>query len=86
MQTAIDAAVLILPPAAALSADVTEQPRKESQKARQRITGLPHGFTMSDMGVYFIPEGSDDKPGKPIRICSPLRVMALVRDRSSENW
>jgi hypothetical protein len=60
--------------------------KQEAKKAAQLASGLPYGFTVSKDGVYFTPEGTDDKPGTPIRICSPLRVTALIRDRSSENW
>jgi putative DNA primase/helicase len=60
--------------------------KREARKAAQLASGLPYGFTISNTGVYFTPEGTDDKPGTPIRICSPLRVTALIRDRSSENW
>lgn len=64
-----------------------EQKKKmEAKKAQQLASGLPFGFTLSDKGVFFTPEGTDDKPGKPMRICSPLRVTALVRDSASVNW
>lgn len=60
--------------------------RKADKKAAQQASGLPYGFTMSNDGVYFTPEGTDDKPGTPMRICSPLRVTAKSRGRSSEDW
>jgi putative DNA primase/helicase len=47
---------------------------------------LPRGFSIRKDGVYFAPPKTDDQPSKPFRICGPLRVTALSRDRSSENW
>jgi len=60
--------------------------KREAKKAAQLASGLPHGFTISKDGVFFTSEGTDDKPGTTIRVCSPLRVTALIRDRSSDNW
>ena len=58
----------------------------EAPKKAHVETGLPFGFTLSKAGVFYTPEGTDDKPGKPMRVCAPLRVTALIRDRVSENW
>lgn len=63
-----------------------QRAKKEERTAKQRASGLPYGFTISSTGVYYTPEGTDDKPGTPMRVCAPLRVTALIRDRSSENW
>lgn len=60
--------------------------RKIERKAEQLASGLPYGFTISKDGVYFTPEGTDEKPGTPMWICSPLRVTAKSRGRSSEDW
>lgn len=68
-----------------VNADSAKQ-RKADRKAAQQASGLPYGFSMSKDGVYFTPEGTDDKPATPMRICSPLRVTALSRGRSSEDW
>lgn len=43
---------------------------------------LPAGFSILKDGVYYAKDGE----AVPVRVCSPLRVTALVRDRSSENW
>jgi putative DNA primase/helicase len=43
---------------------------------------LPAGFSIMKDGVYY----AKDDDAIPVRVCSPLRVTALVRDRSSENW
>lgn len=49
--------------------------------------GIPHGFFVTRKGVFH----QQKMPGKDgkipmLRICSELRVTALVRDRASENW
>lgn len=72
-----------------IRADITK--KKENRPKTERTVakisnGLPYGFTISATGVYFTPEGTDDKPGVPLQICSPLYVTALIRDRSSVNW
>lgn len=64
----------------------TAKKTKETKQAAQLADGVPHGFTIEKHGVFFTPEGTDDKPGTPMRVCSALRVTALIRDRSSENW
>jgi len=64
----------------------TAKRTKETKQAAQLADGVPHGFTIERHGVFFTPEGTDGKPGTPMRVCSPLRVTALIRDRSSENW
>lgn len=43
---------------------------------------LPFGFSLLRDGVYYAKEGEGD----PGRVCSPLRVTALVRDHNSQNW
>ncbi|WP_375542501.1 DUF927 domain-containing protein [Paraburkholderia sp. CNPSo 3272] len=43
--------------------------------------GTPPGFAVRDDGLFY-----EDDDGVAHRICSPLRVTALVRDASSENW
>lgn len=47
---------------------------------------LPHRFSILKDGVYFTPDGTEEKPGIPVRICSILRVTAKSRNRSSEDW
>lgn len=59
---------------------------KEKREAERIAAGIPFGFSISNTGVFYTPEGSDDKPGKPMRVCAPLRVSAFSRDKSSENW
>jgi putative DNA primase/helicase len=60
--------------------------KKAKREAERIASGLPYGFSLSNAGVFYTPEGTDDKPGKPMRVCAPLRVTALIRDKSSENW
>ncbi|MEM4990884.1 DUF927 domain-containing protein [Collimonas sp. H4R21] len=67
------------------AAEITTE-NKAACKTVQSVTGLPYGFTISNSGVFYTSEGTDDKPGKSIRVCAPMRVTAMIRDRSSENW
>lgn len=89
VQHAIEHAVSVM--VSAESTDIAalameQRKKREAKKAQQLASGLPYGFTLSDKGVFFTPEGTDEKPGKPMRICSPLHVTALVRDSASTNW
>jgi putative DNA primase/helicase len=63
-----------------------EKAKKDARKAAQIASGLPFGFSISKAGVFYTPEGTDERPGKPMKVCEPLRVTALIRDRASENW
>lgn len=51
-----------------------------------RRQNMPRGFRIDDEGVWFQPEdsGGGDLP-PPIWICSPLEVIAIVRDHANEN-
>jgi putative DNA primase/helicase len=60
--------------------------RKADKQAEHLASGLPYGFTISKQGVYFTPDGTDDKPGTPMRICSPLWITAMSRGTSSADW
>jgi len=70
--------------------DLTEQRKLIDKhlevKSIKEIDGLPRGFEVSSLGVFFTYERKDDKELKRIRICSELHVTALVRDRVSNNW
>lgn len=57
-------------------------PRKEIQNK----TGLPYGFTMSRNGIFYTNSGTEGKPGASFRVCAPMIVKAMIRDKSSENW
>ncbi len=59
---------------------------RTKRKAAHDASGLPFGFSISPAGVFYTPEGTDERPGKPMKVCEPLRVTALIRDRASENW
>lgn len=72
--------------AATISAAEIAKASKAARKTVQIATGLPYGFTISNSGVFYTSEGTDDKPGRSIRVCAPMRVKAMIRDRSSENW
>ncbi|SFA85016.1 Uncharcterized protein, DUF927 family [Collimonas sp. OK607] len=52
----------------------------------KHIDGMPKGFVVSKSGVFFTPDQSGDRESRTIRVCSELYVIALIRDRSSENW
>ncbi|CAN5738828.1 DUF927 domain-containing protein [soil metagenome] len=60
--------------------------KKAARKAAQLASDLPYGFTISNEGVFYTSEGTDDKPATPLKICSPLRVTAKSRGKSSEDW
>lgn len=47
--------------------------------------GIPRTFAVSDKGIFYI-ESDENSEKKPIRICSLLHVIALVRDIASKNW
>ena len=92
---ALDTAVMDAPDVPVANADGStdvaalakaSKERKAARKAAQLASGLPYGFSISNEGVFFTPEGTDDKPGKPMRVCATMRVTALIRDRASVNW
>lgn len=48
-------------------------------------TPLPRGFVLKPDGIHRVKEGDDGKP-EHVWLCSPLRVLALPRDRSGTGW
>jgi len=72
--------------AALIGATEITKVSKAPRKTVQSTTGLPYGFSIANSGVFYTSEGSDEKPGKSIRVCAPMRVKAMIRDRASENW
>jgi uncharacterized protein (DUF927 family) len=52
----------------------------------ERADGLPDGFRLRRDGVYRREEGKEGEPPDWVKLCSPIRVLALTRDRSGEGW
>ena len=48
-----------------------------------RSDGLPKRFELKSDGVYWRDDSGDEKPKW---LCSPLKVVALTRDRAGEGW
>ncbi|WP_061942896.1 DUF927 domain-containing protein [Collimonas pratensis] len=69
-----------------INATEIDKTKKGAGKTGQNVAGLPYGFTISNSGVFYTSEGTDEKPGKSIRVCAPMRITAMIRDRASENW
>ncbi len=53
---------------------------------REAADGLPDGFRLKEDGVYRRQAGNDDARPEWTKVCSPIRVIALTRDRSGEGW
>jgi putative DNA primase/helicase len=58
-----------------------------AQSLRQAIPDddLPRGFEARPSGIFRVATGPDGKPFSSF-LCSPLRVLALPRDRSGTGW
>lgn len=81
----------ISPPLALVStgtlAEVANKnPTFSVQEYTDHATKMPNGYSVSPDGLYYTPPDKDDEPATPIRVCSPLRVLAMSRDNLSENW
>lgn len=62
------------------------QTQNMADEKKKNVDGMPKGFSVSESGVFYTSEKSGEVESKTIRVCSELRVIALIRDRSSENW
>ena len=51
----------------------------------EKADGLPSGFRLRDDGVHIRRDGKDGA-SEWKWLCSPIRVLALPRDRASEDW
>jgi uncharacterized protein (DUF927 family) len=60
----------------------TDEKRKSKRKSKSNATGLGV-FDVREDGVYYI---DPDPEKEPMRICGPLKIMALTRATDSENW
>lgn len=52
-------------------------------------TKFPPNFKLTEQALFYIEKKEDDNGGEkeiPLFICSPLKIIALLRDTSSENW
>jgi putative DNA primase/helicase len=67
-----------------VGAAVASAPR--ASPPREQADGLPDHFELRRDGVYRREEGRDEEPPEWIKVCSPIRVIALTRDRSGEGW
>jgi uncharacterized protein (DUF927 family) len=56
-----------------------------AQAEAPEISGVPRGFMFKKDGVYALEEDKDGMPF-PVKVCSPLRVVALTRDDENEAW
>ena len=52
----------------------------------EEADGLPDGFQLREDGVYRCEDTDGDEQAKWVKICSPIRVIALTRDRSGDGW
>jgi len=55
-------------------------------KPKKIDNSLPFGFSISNLGVYYTPEVAEDRPARPIKVCSEMRVIATTRNKKSEQW
>ena len=73
------------PFAALEDADAEHEPKGAPRSCGQP-DGLPDGFRVQAGGVFRLEEPRGDESGSWVWLCSPLRVLALPRDKSGTGW
>lgn len=58
----------------------------QSKISETTYSALPRGFKMRDDGIYREVASKDGETPELVWLCSPMRVLALPRDRSGTGW
>lgn len=64
--------------------EYNEDPAERTMSQVVHVDGVPPDFILTDDGVFW--RDPTERTSKPVRVCAPLRVSALVRDVASNNW